>query len=215
MGVVLLYNNEENRNLIEASVKSHYNIQVESFNLSEISLESYKFNTIIFEVSDHLSEKTFRILDLLPLELNCIGISDKAQFKNPKIKIFTLESFVNSKSQIVEEILNQRNQRKEDILIKINDKYKRIRFKDIEYIKGDGKYITLILNSREYSVRTSLKHFFEILPEYFLRIHGSYIINIKKIESINVDEQSIQLSNCSVPFSRKFKSKIFNQFHIG
>ena len=105
--------------------------------------------------------------------------------------------------------------KKEDILIRISDKFKKVRFSDIEYIQADGKYVTLNLGDRTYSIRSSLKAMLMILPVYFIRIHASYIVNTDKIESILVPEQNIELTNGSVPFSRKYKSSILDRFHLG
>ncbi|MBT8233899.1 MAG: hypothetical protein HKO66_10195 [Saprospiraceae bacterium] len=104
---------------------------------------------------------------------------------------------------------------KEDILIKINDKYKRIRLEDIDFIQSDGKYITLNLGKRKFSLRNTLKGIELILPNYFVRAHSSYIVNLNKIESIHIAEQNVELTNSSIPFSRKYKSNLLNRFHLG
>ena len=110
----------------------------------------------------------------------------------------------------------QLNQAQKDaILIRINDKFKKIRFSDIEYMQADGKYVTLNLGDRCYSIRSSMKALLIILPDNFIRIHASFIVNTYRIESIIIQEQNIELANGSVPFSRKYKSSILDRFHIG
>lgn len=104
---------------------------------------------------------------------------------------------------------------KDDILIKINDKYKRISIHQIEFIQSDSKYVTLHVGQRKFSLRSTLKNIELILPNHFLRIHSSYIVNLKHIQTIQVQEQNVELTNGSVPFSRKYKSVLFDRFHLG
>lgn len=104
---------------------------------------------------------------------------------------------------------------KEDILIKINDRYKRIRLESIEYVKADGKYVSIHLNNRHYSLRSTLKGIKLLLPNCFVRTHSSFIVNVNKIESIHILEQNIELINSNIPFSRKYKGDLLKRFHLG
>lgn len=57
---------------------------------------------------------------------------------------------------------------------------------DIVYIEGMSEYLRIHLdnNSKPIVVLLSMKKLEERLPEYFMRIHRSYIINLKKIKEV-------------------------------
>jgi len=51
----------------------------------------------------------------------------------------------------------------------------------------------------------------EKLPEYFLRIHRSIIVNRDKIQSFN--KEWITVNENDLPLSRKYKEQIINQLN--
>jgi|GEM_PF-6012119 len=161
--------------------------KVEILNLSE----RFSKSTIFISISQHAE----------PLD-NIISFDISGNYKEK------LLDFLNSYRRTV-------IPPKEDILIKINDRYKRIRLEDIEYIKADGKYVTIHLSNRHYSLRSSLKGIALMLPDYFIRTHSSFIVNINMIESIHIIEQNIELLNSNIPFSRKYKVDLLKRFHLG
>jgi two-component system LytT family response regulator len=71
------------------------------------------------------------------------------------------------------------------ILVKIGNKLKLVEFSEIVCITALKEYSRLITrNNYKIVVRKSLKHWVEILPKTFLRIHRGTIININYIEEI-------------------------------
>lgn len=104
---------------------------------------------------------------------------------------------------------------KDCIMIKINKRYKKFLKHDIDFVSSDGKYANLHIGTRTYSVRSSLKEVSEKLPNVFLRIHASYIVNTNKIQSINTELSCVEFEKgISIPYSRKYKSNLFGLFSI-
>ncbi len=69
---------------------------------------------------------------------------------------------------------------------------------DITYIKGLGNYIKIRLNDgQELTSYTTMKGIMDQLPEQFIRVHKSYIINKKHIVSYN--NEDIQVANHNIP----------------
>jgi len=94
------------------------------------------------------------------------------------------------------------------ILLKDSKKTHKIYLGDIKYIESDGDYIRFYLNSRKLMVRGSLSSMEVTLPPtLFLRIHNSYIINMKKINAITL--YSVEIDGTELPISRSHKEKVF------
>jgi len=105
---------------------------------------------------------------------------------------------------------------KKNFLVKIHDVHKRICLDEVYCLKSEGKYVSLILETRNYSFRGTLKTLEQVLPEKFIRVHSSYIVNIDKIKVIKSQENIIVLENdFELNFSRKNKDDLFAKFLLG
>ena len=79
------------------------------------------------------------------------------------------------------------NRNADTIFIKTDYKVVKIAISDIRYIEGMSEYLKLHLKSTPKPLITllSMKKIEEHLPSYFMRIHRSYIINLKEIQEVN------------------------------
>ena len=97
----------------------------------------------------------------------------------------------------------------EHIFVRSNFRKIRVDYKDIQWIEALGDYIKLITEKKNILVLTSMKAFEERLPDdQFLRIHKSYIINLKRIEKFN--NTVVEVCGKQMPLSRKRKAKFMS-----
>jgi DNA-binding LytR/AlgR family response regulator len=75
----------------------------------------------------------------------------------------------------------------DSIFVKTDYKVVKLAISDIRYIEGMSEYLKIHLESQPKPIVTllSMKKMEEYLPSYFMRIHRSYIINLKKIQEVN------------------------------
>ena len=120
---------------------------------------------------------------------------------------FSLERIAQSVSRIEQKIkVNQSilNKVDEFIEIKHNLKTEKIAIDHIQWIEALGDYVKIITSKKKFMVLSTMKNFLNRLPEeQFLRIHKSYIINLKKV--INYSASSINIENKDFPLSRTQK----------
>lgn len=83
-------------------------------------------------------------------------------------------------------------------------------YDDIAYIKADGSYSSIFYqNGSDLYTSKKLGHYDSILPENFLRIHNSIIVNLSYIKEVNTQKNTVTLENGeSLPISRRRKSKL-------
>ena len=80
----------------------------------------------------------------------------------------------------------------EYIQVKADRKIHRLKINDILYVEGMGNYVTYHLqNGQKKMVYGSLKDTQDSLPDDFMRIHRSYLVNKTHIESYSTDHVSI------------------------
>lgn len=95
----------------------------------------------------------------------------------------------------------------EYILIKRNRETQKVFYRNIGYIEGSSSYITYCTTEGKITTTGILKQIEETLnPEVFVRVHRSYLVNIKKVTKLN--SQEVTIINATLPLSRKYKKDV-------
>lgn len=99
------------------------------------------------------------------------------------------------------------NSDNQHIFVKSNLKKRKVFIKDIKWIEALGDYVKLITINGSYVILSTMKSFENDLPSSkFLRIHKSYIINLKRIERYN--SKFVEIDNYKIPLSRNKKANL-------
>jgi DNA-binding LytR/AlgR family response regulator len=101
----------------------------------------------------------------------------------------------------------------EFILLKDSKKTHKVYLSDIKYIESDGDYIRFYLQNRKLMIRGSLSFMETTLPSArFLRIHNSYIINLKRVNAVTL--YSVEIEGTELPISRSHKERVLKILNI-
>jgi DNA-binding LytR/AlgR family response regulator len=96
-----------------------------------------------------------------------------------------------------------------NLFFRIGDTYKAIPISDVAYFFADKKLSYAKIGNRSYPTSVQLKTLEDELPkEQFIRIHKSYIVNTKYIESILPGESTIILNGETLPIGSVYR-KVF------
>jgi len=88
--------------------------------------------------------------------------------------------------------------------IKTDKKLVKLFFKDITIIKGLGNYVEInTISNKKYIYYKALKDLIESLPDEFMRVHNSYIINLTNIEYFEDNQLACQDQKIAVAKSYK------------
>ena len=95
------------------------------------------------------------------------------------------------------------------IYFKCSLKSEKVLVNNVKWIESMGDYVKIVTQNKNYVVLSSMKAFISRLPEnQFVRIHKSYIINLKKV--INHDSNNVFIDGKILPLSRN-KKLIFKE----
>ncbi|MGN0621784.1 MAG: LytR/AlgR family response regulator transcription factor [Porcipelethomonas sp.] len=95
---------------------------------------------------------------------------------------------------------------KKCFVIDTRDGRQLVPFDNIFYFEAREKKIYANLGKTEYAFYGTLDKISELLPEYFLRFHRGFIVNRKKVASVNFPQNFALLSSgMIVPVSRSYK----------
>lgn len=89
--------------------------------------------------------------------------------------------------------------------------YRFINVDEVLYLKADNNTTDFVMNTgNKVEAFKTLKHFQELLPKHFVRIHNSYIINTNYVSRIHFGKSKCSIKNSPdlIPFSRSYKDNV-------
>lgn len=119
-----------------------------------------------------------------------------------------------NRNKIIVENFREPKPEKQQVILPTLEGFEVVQMKDIVRLKGNGNFTDLhLVDGSKKMVCRFLKHFSEILPFPFLRVHKSHIINVNFVKAYNKggfitlqDESEIEISSTyKDDFLSKFK----------
>lgn len=134
------------------------------------------------------------------------------------LKPISFERFLKAVNKVMDgaTILGDHGHIAEAAIVKTTDSYINLRadrknikvaLEDIVYIESLKDYIKVVTNNKIIVTKQSISSIEEILPrENFIRIHRSFIVSIRKIESFT--SEIIEIGKQELPISRMYKLEV-------
>lgn len=175
-----------------------------------------------------VKETDILILDIEMDAVSGIEVKQRLKEENSETKIIFLTShgewmkeafgkyvygFVNKENyeelrEILVEVIDEIEKGKDFIIADDGKKKKKLKLKDIIYIKADGGYLEFYTKNYQYLKREKISTCeIELGKKGFCRIHNSYIINFEYMKI--VDKEKVVISgDIHLPISRGTSKKI-------
>lgn len=105
--------------------------------------------------------------------------------------------------------LNENATAKNDsfIFLKSGNRYEKVHFEKIRYLKANGSYTDFITSEKNYTLSDNLNHMLErIQNPSFLRVHRSFAVNINSISEL--DNDYIFIGETRIPISRSYRESV-------
>lgn len=104
--------------------------------------------------------------------------------------------------------------RDEFMFVKSDHQFVKILFKDVVYLEALKDYLKIhLLSGEKYLTYSTLKAMDQKLPDYFFRIHRTFIINTRYIKSFNGNTVQLSIGE-PLPVSSNLKPKLFQRLGI-
>jgi len=100
----------------------------------------------------------------------------------------------------------------DNIFIKYKNKLVSIRLKDIFFLEAFENYTQLVSENKKWIINGFLKDIEPKLPNEFLRVHRSFIVNLDKIDRI--EDNFIVILQNNIPIGRSYKSELSKKINI-
>ena len=129
------------------------------------------------------------------------------------LKPFGLQDFQRAASRLRERLVTPHpSSATSHLFIKTDYRTVKIVIQDIRYIEGMSEYLKIHLDNQPKPVITllAMKMLMERLPQNFMRIHRSYIVNLDKIVEVNKNRVILD-NNTYLPIGDSYREQ-FNKY---
>ncbi len=100
-----------------------------------------------------------------------------------------------------------------EIFVKSDLKFVKIKFDEIIYVEAMADYVIIHVEDGRHIIHSTMKGIDKKLTqENFIRVHRSYIVNLKKIDE--VDHHAVVLGEKSVPIGASYKNEFMAKLKI-
>ena len=176
-------------------VKSLYNPPLVVFTTaySEYAIEGFKVNAV-----DYL--------------LKPFGLDDFQRAANKVLRQYQLIHRNEAPMQPTASTPSQPEEDSDVLFVKSDYRMVRINIKKIRYVEAMSEYLRLFMDddAKPVIALLSMKKLEERLPQYFMRVHRSYIVNLQKIQQIERG-RIVMDKDTDIPVSDGYKDA-FNRF---
>ncbi|WP_456440574.1 LytR/AlgR family response regulator transcription factor [Psychroserpens sp.] len=132
------------------------------------------------------------------------------------LKPFSLERFLQAVLKVqqkqntqIETIVLKEESTSKSIFVKSDKKLIKLNLDDINHIEAYGNYIKIFTNKMVLTPQT-LSDFLEKLPDNFLRIHKSFVINFNKLKLID-GNQILLNNNTKLPIGKSYRKLVLER----
>ena len=109
--------------------------------------------------------------------------------------------------------INVQDSSDNDLYVNIDRRLIKIDIPSIYLVEAKGDYINVKTSEQNYTVHSTLKKIEEKLPDHlFLKVHRSYIINVKEI--IDIEDNSVLIKKDLVPVSRSNRPELMKRLNL-
>jgi len=103
----------------------------------------------------------------------------------------------------------------ENFYIRNNNMLKRIKYREIFWIKSDGNYCNIHTEKKKFVTKVSLVSMMKKLEKLeFIRVHKQYIVPVKRIENINLFNNLLYIGDKMIPIGRSYKANLVKHLDL-
>ncbi|WP_379953165.1 LytR/AlgR family response regulator transcription factor [Dokdonia sp. R78006] len=132
------------------------------------------------------------------------------------LKPFSLERFIQAIHKVKPAMVSvpysntQQEDVQEYIFVKSDKKFIKINFNTISHIEACGNYIKIFVSDSMILTQQTLSDFLEKLPNQFLRIHKSFLINFNQLQLIDGNQIVLQ-NDLKLPIGKSYRKAVLDR----
>jgi DNA-binding LytR/AlgR family response regulator len=101
----------------------------------------------------------------------------------------------------------------DSIFVKVDSLFTHLALNDILWVEAFGDYVKINTDKKVFTVYSTMKVVEEKLPAtVFMRVHRSFIVNVKKID--NIDQSNLQIDKKIIPISNSYREPLMKSLNM-
>lgn len=124
-----------------------------------------------------------------------------------------LKSVTKIRSQNTLRSLERSKARNDDnLFIRKRNKLHKVRYSDIIYIQSKSEYINIVTAEDQFLRYGAIKEIIQALPNVFVRVHRSYIVNIDHVKMISAKRLDMGIGH--IPVSDSYVDELLERIDV-
>jgi two-component system LytT family response regulator len=130
-----------------------------------------------------------------------------------KVQAQIINNVIFDRNKVIVENFREQEPQKQQVILPTLEGFEVVKMEDIVRLKGNGNFTDLFLSDgSKKMVCRLLKHFSEILPFPFMRVHKSHIINMHCVKGYNKGGYILMNDGSEVELSSTYKEPFLKGF---
>ena len=100
----------------------------------------------------------------------------------------------------------------DEIFVKDGHDLVKLNLREVLYIEAVSNYVSFKTQTKNVLSLLSMKKLEDNLPDYFVRIHRSYIVNIRKVDK--VESNNLLIGSITLPVSSSYKQALLDKLNL-
>ena len=100
---------------------------------------------------------------------------------------------------------------KDAIYLRQDHAYVKVQLTDITHISADRNYLDVYTSSDHFIVRSSLKDMIPVLPQNFMQVHRSNVVNLSSVQKFG--PTFVEVNGQEIAVGKSYRDALFERFH--
>lgn len=121
--------------------------------------------------------------------------------------------FLKAIMKVKERLGSQKEPSADGIFVKVDSLFTHVALDDILWIEAYGDYVKINTEKKTLTVYSTMKAIEEKLPLHaFMRVHRSFMVNLRKIE--NIDQGNLQIDKKIIPIGNSYREQLMKSLNM-
>lgn len=127
------------------------------------------------------------------------------------VKPFDFARFFRSVQQ-AQKFLSGKSSEQSHLFVRDGTKLVKIDLSQVLFFKAEANYVAIVTAEKRILTLMTLKELVKRLPKSFQRVHRSYIVNLQKIDTIEIG--SVKINQNEIPVSNTYEKKLLARINL-
>ena len=93
--------------------------------------------------------------------------------------------------------------------------HQKVNISDITHVRSEGNYCMIFTREKKFAIKLSMVRLNQkIASNGFLQVHKSYLVQLNKIDNIDISGNEVIVGQLRIPLGRKYKQELLAHLNL-